>query len=206
MKVFSANRGWLFAVLTSLCLVGVAVGVAQRGQPVPVDQQALEQAEAISTSFRTVAKNASPSIVSIVTTTKGQTIEHAQMPFNDNSPFGQFFQNDPQLKKFFDRREFSTPQQTPQKRGMGSGFVIDESGIILTNNHVVNGADEVKVRLHDGREFLATDIKTDPRADVAIVRIKAPRVSKPFRWATAARWKSAIGSWLSAARSVWTPP
>jgi serine protease Do len=54
---------------------------------------------------------------------------------------------------------------------MGSGFIIDSSGIILTANHVVADAEEVKVKLHDGREYIATDVKTDPRSDVAIVRI-----------------------------------
>jgi serine protease Do len=175
MKAFTANRGWFYAVVASLCIVGAALAVAQRGQSVPMDEKAIQHAEAISVSFRNVAKSASPSIVSIVTMTKGHSIEQAQFGFDDNSPFRQFFENDPQLKRFFDRREFSTPRQTPQQRGMGSGFVIDESGIIMTNSHVVKGADEVKVRLSDGREFIASDIKTDARTDVAILRIKAPK-------------------------------
>ena len=58
------------------------------------------------------------------------------------------------------------------REGMGSGVIIDPSGIILTNNHVVDGAGKVIVRLHDGREFEATDIKRDPKADLAILRIK----------------------------------
>lgn len=55
---------------------------------------------------------------------------------------------------------------------MGSGVIIDPSGIILTNNHVVQGSGKLMVRLNDGREFEATDIKTDPKTDLAIVRIK----------------------------------
>ena len=54
---------------------------------------------------------------------------------------------------------------------MGSGFVIDPRGIVMTNNHVVNGAAEVKVRFADGREYVATGIKTDPRTDIAILRV-----------------------------------
>src|SRR5262249_7872257 len=57
--------------------------------------------------------------------------------------------------------------------GMGTGVIIDKSGIILTNNHVVEGADTVKVRLSDGSESTATDIKTDPHSDLAVLRIKA---------------------------------
>ncbi len=56
--------------------------------------------------------------------------------------------------------------------GVGSGVIIDPSGIILTNNHVVEGGGKITVTLHDGREFEAADIKRDPKADLAIVRIK----------------------------------
>jgi serine protease Do len=55
---------------------------------------------------------------------------------------------------------------------VGSGVIIDTDGIVLTNNHVVEGADVVTVRTSDGREFTATDIKTDPESDVAVVRLK----------------------------------
>lgn len=174
MKTFAAHRGWLAAIIVSLCCVGVVVAWAQRGEPVSVDQ-GVKSAEALSMSFRKVAKDASPSIVSIVSTKKGQVVEEAQLPFNgDDAPFRRFFEDDPQLKRFFERREFNSPRQMPDQRGMGSGFVIDETGVILTNSHVVKGADEVKVRFADGREFVATEVKTDPRADVAIVRIDAP--------------------------------
>ena len=64
------------------------------------------------------------------------------------------------------------PQRmVPPREGLGSGVIIDPSGIILTNNHVVAGADSVVVELGDGRKFTATDIKTDPDSDTAIVRI-----------------------------------
>ena len=57
--------------------------------------------------------------------------------------------------------------------GAGSGVIVDPSGVILTNNHVVAGGGDITVRLHDGREFKGVDIKTDPMTDLAIVRIKA---------------------------------
>ena len=55
---------------------------------------------------------------------------------------------------------------------LGSGVIIDPSGIILTNNHVVEGEGKIMVRLHDGQEFEATDIKRDPKSELAIIRIK----------------------------------
>src|SRR5205823_1336118 len=56
--------------------------------------------------------------------------------------------------------------------GFGSGFIVDASGVVLTNFHVVKGADEVEVKLTDGRKFTSTDIKSDENTDLAIVRIK----------------------------------
>src|SRR5205814_3515815 len=67
--------------------------------------------------------------------------------------------------------EFDGPQVP--RRSSGSGVIIDSSGLILTNNHVVAGGGKVTVRLHDGREFTASDIKTDPNTDLAILHIKA---------------------------------
>ena len=64
-----------------------------------------------------------------------------------------------------------SPHSRPRE-GVGSGVIVDSSGIILTNNHVVEGADEVVVELADGREFKADDVKTDPASDLAVVRIK----------------------------------
>ncbi len=58
------------------------------------------------------------------------------------------------------------------REGVGSGVIVDPSGIILTNNHVVDGADEVLIELADGREFKADEVKTDPASDLAVLRIK----------------------------------
>src|SRR5690606_33665263 len=127
----------------------------------------------MTTAFRDVTKEALPAIVSIET--RGKAVELTSgtaAPFGGDSPFREFFGDDPRLKEFFERMpKQETPRQTPRSRGMGSGFVIDESGIIMTNSHVVRDAEEVKVTLHDGREFIATDIKHDPISDVAVVHI-----------------------------------
>jgi serine protease Do len=65
------------------------------------------------------------------------------------------------------------PTPREQAIGFGSGFIVDPAGVVVTNNHVVDGADEVEVTLTDGRKFTSTDIKTDKDTDLAIVRIKA---------------------------------
>ncbi len=68
-------------------------------------------------------------------------------------------------------RRFSPPSPH-QSQGMGSGVIVTENGYILTNNHVVEGADEISIRLEDGREFEATLVGTDPRSDIAIVKVE----------------------------------
>lgn len=131
----------------------------------------IREAQEISSVFRDVAARTMPAIVSIETTTRPRQVEMENSPLNDDAfPFREFFRNDPRFREMF---ENPRRMMTPRRRGEGSGFIIDSSGIIMTNNHVVQGADIVRVRLHDGREFTATDVKTDPRTDVAIIRIDA---------------------------------
>ena len=68
--------------------------------------------------------------------------------------------------------DFNGPGMTPERRGQGSGFIIDPNGIILTNHHVVDGADEVTVHLTDKREFKAKVLGTDPKTDIAVIKIE----------------------------------
>ena len=72
----------------------------------------------------------------------------------------------------FEMPEGMGPEGGPRRSGVGSGVIVDASGIVLTNNHVVEGADEVVVELNDGREFKAAEIKTDPDSDLAVVRLE----------------------------------
>jgi serine protease Do len=70
-------------------------------------------------------------------------------------------------------------EDAPSRVGFGSGFLVSAKGVVVTNNHVVDGADQVLVQLRDGRKFTSKDIKTDPKTDLAIVRIKSA-VPLPF--------------------------
>lgn len=180
MNTIRRNGKWI-ALWVGMLSLALAAGVMAQKTPdlkAPPAKQADEgvaDAHELSAAFRRVAKEALPAIVSIQTQGKvvqnrgqGQEMDLDEM-FGDNSPFGNMFRNDPRLKEFLRQR----PRQQQQPRsGMGSGFIIDPSGVILTASHVVNDAERVVVTLQDGREFTATEIKTDPRTDVAIVRIK----------------------------------
>jgi len=133
-------------------------------------QSALRSAQDLSSAFRSVSKSALPSIVSIKTTSKPVAGRNLENQFGENSPFGDLFRDHPQFRDMFK----NVPRQREFQQGMGSGFVIDPSGIVMTNNHVVADADRIVVVMQDGTEYTATseDVKTDPRTDVAIVRIK----------------------------------
>ena len=90
------------------------------------------------------------------------------------------FNGDPRTEEFFDRffgRRGQTPMQPRQAQGVGSGFIIDETGFIVTNNHVIADADEVTVRLHDDREFTAEVVGYDDRTDLALLKIEADELA-----------------------------
>jgi len=88
------------------------------------------------------------------------------------SPFEDFFgdQSQDPFRRWFE--DLLGPQEL-EKRGLGSGVIIDQEGYILTNEHVVSGATEIKVKLHDGREFQAQIRGTDSRSDLAIIKVEA---------------------------------
>ena len=88
--------------------------------------------------------------------------------FGFNDPFWRRFFGD-QFGGQMPNRQFNTPRQ----HGLGSGVIVTKDGYILTNNHVVDNADEVKVTLQDGREFTAKVIGRDPKSDVAVIKIDA---------------------------------
>src|SRR5690349_17455425 len=128
------------------------------------------------TSYRDVVKQVLPAVVSIESKAKPRKTDQGQArrrgPRFDNNQdipedFRRFFEE-------FQRRQDEMPPRE-QALGFGSGFIVDAKGVILTNNHVVDGADEVEVALTDGRKFTSSDIKTDRYTDLAIVRIKADK-------------------------------
>ena len=112
-----------------------------------------------------------PAVVSVEAKEKVRTEKTTRTPrrrpLDDEQipePFRRFFED-------FGQNPFEDMQPQPHV-GLGSGFIVDPTGIILTNNHVVDGADEVVVTLQDGRKFTSHDFKTDPKSDLAIIRVK----------------------------------
>lgn len=128
----------------------------------------LTTAKSLGQAFVEVAKKVQPSVVNI-TTEKTITIkpwERFGEDFFKGSPFEEFFRG------FGGPRERGREYRHKQRSG-GSGVIVDPEGYILTNNHVIEGADKVRVRLNDGREFVATVKGQDSRTDLAVLHIKA---------------------------------
>jgi serine protease Do len=145
-------------------------------------------AKALSRAFRKAAEAAVPTVVKITTHSKPQTAQGRARrgnPFR-GTPFEDFFSDEMQRRM----------QQAPEREGVGSGVIINPSGIVLTNNHVVEGADEVVVRLNDGREFKTTDIKFDKETDLAVLRIEGAKDLPAARLGNSD--KLDVGDWVIA--------
>ncbi len=125
------------------------------------EKSAIDMAKEVSMAYATIAREVSPSVVAVYS----ERIV-ASNSRSGNSPFGGMFPDD--FFHFFPQ----VPDRTPM-RGMGSGVIIDEDGKVLTNNHVVQGADRVKVTLADGRSFDAKVLGRDSKSDVAVLQIDA---------------------------------
>ncbi|MDD5166936.1 MAG: trypsin-like peptidase domain-containing protein [Candidatus Omnitrophica bacterium] len=152
----------IFFGLTFLA-VGLLVGVAQAAD-LPSKDFGMDDA------IISVANSAGRAVVSISTehTAKIKRYNFGN-PFGGQSPFGQ---DDP-FRKFFDDFSGGMPDTEYKQTGLGSGVIIDSEGYILTNEHVINGADKATVTLPDGREFKAELKGRDPRSDLAIIKIDA---------------------------------
>ncbi len=115
--------------------------------------------------FVTLAEQLKPAVVNIGT---AKTVKpRAPMPPGPHGPGGDMFD------EFFERFFRNSPQSPRKERSLGSGFIISEDGYILTNDHVVDGADEIKVKLSDGREFTGEIRGLDPKLDLALIKIDA---------------------------------
>ena len=134
---------------------------------VPVDENPVPRAGGPYSSFAPVVKKVTPAVVKVVITTKGSTMSVPE-GFGSNDPFWRRFFGD-QFGGQMPNRQFNTPRQ----HGLGSGVIVTKDGYILTNNHVVDNAEEVKVTLQDGREFTAKVIGRDPKSDIAVIKIDA---------------------------------
>lgn len=125
---------------------------------------------AVATDFSTIVERAGPAVVNISVTGSAKASDVS----STEGGSGQLDPNDP-LSQFFKRfgPQLQVPHGPQIMRGLGSGFIISADGLILTNAHVVDGAQEVTVKLTDRREFKAKVLGSDKQSDIAVIRIAA---------------------------------
>jgi serine protease Do len=165
------NRKTFFMFLLAFLVAFFIVSLVEvlRSSFMPSAASDVQTAAAISasetikapTSFSELAERVKPAVVNI-STTKTTAGRSFGSPFG-RSPFGD---------DFFDRFFGDIPQREFKQRSLGSGFVISNDGYIFTNNHVVEKADKILVKLSDNREYEAKIIGTDTKTDIALIKIK----------------------------------
>ncbi|MDJ1157272.1 DegQ family serine endoprotease [Chelatococcus sp. SYSU_G07232] len=135
-----------------------SLALALTAGPASAQQRAVPEGRAqVQLSLAPVVKQAAPAVVNVY----GTRVEKQQQnPFFDDPFFRRFFGGD-----------FGVPQERVQ-RSLGSGVIVDPSGLVVTNNHVIENMTEVKVALADRREFEAEIVLRDPRTDLAVLRLK----------------------------------
>ncbi|ASP22841.1 periplasmic serine endoprotease DegP [Antarctobacter heliothermus] len=152
-----------------------------------VSQTLMAQARGAPESFADLAERISPAVVNITTSTTvaGRTGPRGVVP--EGSPFEDFF------REFQDR---GGPDRPRRSSALGSGFVISEDGFIVTNNHVIEGADEITIEFFEGFELPATLVGTDPNTDIALLKVEAerPLIYVSFGDSDTAR----VGEWVMA--------
>jgi len=141
-------------------------------------------------SLAPLAEKISPSVVNITTSTtvEGRTGPRGIVP--EGSPFEDFF------KEFRDRNNGGEAPAPRKSSALGSGFVISEDGFVVTNNHVIEGADQITIEFFTGLELKAEVIGTDPNTDIALLKVEAPSALPfvSFGDSNAAR----VGDWVLA--------
>ncbi len=156
--------GLLCAALAGLLLVTPAGAAGEPDRSV-TDRVAPDSRGQVQLSFAPIVRRAAPSVVNVY----GVHVDKRP----NRSAMDEF------LRRFFGENGMGAPQERAQ-RSLGSGVVVDESGLILTNNHVIENMNEVKVALADRREFEAQIVLRDPRTDLAVLKIKSPSGLAPM--------------------------
>lgn len=144
------------AIVAVAVILGFTSAELKRGDLVFADPQS----EGATNVFVGIVKKEKPKVVNIYTTQKPKRV-YRRSPQGEGDPYREF------LERFFGFQMPPTP-----RRSLGSGFIIDKTGYILTNNHIIERADEIRVKLHNGKEYKAKIVGTDPETDIGLIKIE----------------------------------
>lgn len=164
---------WLF-LLSAALLMAQAMAVSAQSRP---------------DTFADLAERVSPAVVNITTATTVAVNSEQRPVVPEGSPFEDFFRD------FMDRN--GPNGQSPRRsQALGSGFVISEDGYIVTNNHVIQGADEINIEFFEGFELEAKIVGTDPNTDLALLKVESDKPLKFVNWGDSE--VSRVGDWVMA--------
>src|SRR5215472_8018931 len=193
MEINNLKRYLLAPVLVSV-LLGTGYGISKvvktpdAGATPPSKSVDVPMVPA---NFSELAETVRPGVVNIQVVKKVKNVAFGSgnfpgNPFGENSPFGDFF------------GPFSegNPSPRPEQRGVGSGFVLSREGYIVTNNHVVEDADQIKIKLANGKEYDGKVVGRDPKTDLALVKIDGSAELHPLTLGNSDELK--VGSWVVA--------
>ncbi|MBS1243202.1 MAG: protease [Nitrospirae bacterium] len=166
MKTHVRHNGIFRCSLLFLTALFLAAGLSSSdiaaAREKAISPESVKTLSGLSEALADVADAVRPAVVNISTTSVVNM---------EDSPYGDMF-NDPFFRHFFGDGHPGMKRKY-KSSALGSGVIVNENGFILTNNHVVKGADEIKVILYDKREFKGKVVGTDPRTDLSVVKIEA---------------------------------
>jgi serine protease Do len=184
----------LIALLTVGALVGFGYGVSTAVKNSGTPNSAIiknSEIPMVSANFSGLAQHVRPGVVNIQVIKRIKNVDFGFRhfpgnPFGDRNPFGDFFGH------------FSegNPPRGFEQRGVGSGFIMSREGYILTNNHVVQDADQIRVKLANGKEYDGKVVGRDPKTDLALVKIEGASDLYPLKLGNSEDLK--VGSWVVA--------
>ncbi|GIX16705.1 MAG: serine protease [Rhodothalassiaceae bacterium] len=182
-------------VLAALLLIGISAGIGPAGR-----EEAAAAPREMPGSFADLVEKLSPAVVNISTTQKVKQPRFRGLP--PGSPFEEFFEeffNRQRPNRDRDQDEDEDDEPAQRLYSLGSGFIIDPDGYIVTNNHVVQGAETITVRMKDGEEYEAKLVGRDAEVDIALLKIDAGRRLPHVEWgdsdtARVGDWVLAIGN------------
>ena len=163
----TSARRWVWGVVGASALAALAlaptVGLTRTSTPIWSERPVVSAAAGGVTepNWVELARALKPAVVNVISTRGADGSATGPVPPGDQDPMAEFF------NRYFGRR-LERPTQA-----RGSGFVINQDGYIVTNNHVVDGATEVRVKLSEGRELTAKVVGRDPKIDVALIKVEA---------------------------------
>jgi len=185
----------LIALAMAVAMLGAGYGVstAIKNSDTPVSTgSAISETPMVPANFSDLAEKVRPGVVNIQVVKKVKNIGFRNFPgnpFGGQNPFGDFFGPFSQ----------GNPPGGFEQKGVGSGFIMSREGYILTNNHVVEEADQIKVKLSNGKEYEGKVVGRDPKTDLALVKIEGSSDLQPLKLGNSEDLK--VGSWVVAVGS-----